>query len=139
MHVFLCCTESLCLVVPHVSFTIRRFFGLGQALLLGKLRISQTKSKHNQRDRQTNSRNAQEPLGCLVGKDHFIPGRGANGVCSCKHQWLRVNRCSECLVSESAAQLSGEHLVPDGTGDGVTEGTSDIVRCEEDASDDSEI
>jgi hypothetical protein len=75
----------------------------------------------------------------LVGKDHFIPGKGTNGVRGRKHQWFGVDRCGECLVSESAAQLSGEYLVPDGTGDCVTEGTSDVVRCKEDTGDDSEI
>lgn len=75
----------------------------------------------------------------MVGKDDFIPSKGTNGIGSRKHQRFRIDGFSECLISESAAQLSGEHLVPDGAGDCVTESTPDVIRCKEDAGDDSEI
>lgn len=69
--------------------------------------------------------------------------RGVEAICGGKREGVAIGGDSEGGVGrhgcEIGLELAGEDLSPDSTGDGVSESTTDVVGCEEEPGDDSNI
>lgn len=75
----------------------------------------------------------------LVSKNDVVSIRGANGVKGRKFEWLCVYIGGQCLVAKPVDELARQDLVPDRAGDGVSKCTTNIIGCEEETGDDSEV
>lgn len=112
---------------------------LGQRLLLGENWVTDHHREGNQRHRETDTRDAQKPLGVLVSKNDVVSIGSANGVNACKFEWLGVDICSQGLVAKSVHELARQDLVPDCAGNGVSKCATDIVGCQEETGNDGEV
>lgn len=102
-----------------------------QTLLVPKDRIAKHECERNQNDRETNTRDAQQPLDVLVRCDGRISDGCTNGVVRDKRERVAVDGRGGGFASDVVLEGFWEDLVPEGPGDRVAEGSADVVGCEE--------
>jgi hypothetical protein len=92
---------------------------LRQALLLSKCRVTNTQRESNQRHSKTDTSDAKQALGLLIGEDSVITIGSADGINGCEIEGLSINFGGKGCVADMTVQFRGENLVPDCAGDSI--------------------
>lgn len=121
------------------SLRVASLLGLRQSLLLGKDRVTNHHSKGDQRHRETDTCDAKQTLGVLVGQNNVVAIGCANGRSGCEFKGLRIDICGQGLVAKPVDKLTGQYLVPNRTRDGVSKSTANVVGGKEQTGDDGEV
>jgi len=75
----------------------------------------------------------------LITGNHGLALGRIHCICCSEHERVAVGVGCESGVTETAVEFVGEGVGPDGAGDSVAEGGTDVVGCEEEAGDDGDV
>ncbi len=133
-------------LLENIAITLRItsiLLGSLQALLGRQLRVPRAQTEDDQRDGEGDASDAEQSLRGLVGIDDGHSLGGVPGVFGGEAEGVAVGGYGEGGVGghggEVGGYLGGEHLGPDGAGDGVAEGAADVVGCEIEGGDDGHV
>lgn len=78
-------------------------------------------------------------MSVLISTDDCVPLERTPRVGDCVNEWAAVDLGGGGDVAHSALELSGKDLGPDGSGDGVAEGGTDVVGGKVETGDDGDV